>query len=71
MGDFNICEPEEGRFNVWNQTFTDGDQVKAVLFHSLFPSVLEITQPDFTKRDSQPMGIYPRYQGMIELSSYG
>ena len=25
MGDFNICEPEEGRFNVWNQTFTDGD----------------------------------------------
>ena len=22
-GDFNICEPEEGRFSVWNQTFTD------------------------------------------------
>ena len=23
LGDFNICEPEKGRFNVWNQTFTD------------------------------------------------
>ena len=30
IGDFNICEPEEGRFNVWNQTFTDGDAVKTV-----------------------------------------
>ena len=24
-GDVNICEPVEGRFNVWNQIFTDGD----------------------------------------------
>ena len=31
-GDFNICEPEEGRFNVWNQTFTDGYAGKAALF---------------------------------------
>ena len=23
--DLNICEPEEGRFNVWNQSFTEGD----------------------------------------------
>ena len=36
MGDFNICEPEEGRFNVWNLTFTDGDTVKAaMLFNHL------------------------------------
>ena len=27
-GDFNICEPEEGRFNSWNQTFSDGDAGK-------------------------------------------
>ena len=52
MGDFNICEPEEGRFNVWNQTFTDGDTGKAALFHSLFPRVLAIAQPDYTRRDS-------------------
>ena len=34
--DFTICEPEEGRFNVWNQTFTDRDAGKAALFHSFF-----------------------------------
>ena len=34
VGDFNICEPEEGRFNVWNQTFTDGDTEKSALFQS-------------------------------------
>ena len=36
LGDFNICEPEEGRFNVWNQTFTDGDAGKTAMFHSFF-----------------------------------
>ena len=56
--DFNICEPEEGRFNVWNQTFTDGDTGKAALFHSFFHHVLEITQPDFTKRDSTADGTF-------------
>ena len=33
VGDFNICDPEEGRFNVWNQTFTDGDPRKTAVFH--------------------------------------
>ena len=36
VGDFNICDPEEGRFNVWNQTFTDGDPGQIAVFHSLF-----------------------------------
>ena len=57
MGDFNICEPEEGRFNVWNQTFTDGDMEKAALFHSLFPHVLEIAQPHYIRTDSSIIGI--------------
>ena len=56
MGDF-IFEPEEGRFNVWNQTFTDGDTGKAALFRSLFPHVLDIAQPDCTWRDSSVIGI--------------
>ena len=30
-GDFNICELEQGRFNVWNQTFTDGDAGKTAV----------------------------------------
>ena len=28
IGDFHICEPEEGRFSVGNQTFTEGDAGK-------------------------------------------
>ena len=26
LADFNIWDPEKRQFNVWNQTFTDGDQ---------------------------------------------
>ena len=48
--DFNICEPEEGRFNSWNQT------EKAALFRSIFPHVLGIAQPDFRRRDSSADG---------------
>ena len=55
--DFNICDPEEGRFNVRNQTFTDGDPRKTAMFHSFFlPHVLEIAQPDYTRRDSTALG---------------
>ena len=57
LGDFNICEPEEGRFNVWNQTFTEGDPRKTALIHSSFPHVLEIALPDYTRRDSTALGI--------------
>ena len=32
IGDFNICEPEEGRFSVGNQTFTEGDAGKRPCF---------------------------------------
>ena len=56
LGDFNICDPEERRFNVWNQTFTDGDG-KDCRATFLFPHVLEIAQPDFMRRDSTALGI--------------
>ena len=46
LGDFNICEAEEGRFNVWNQTFTEGDPRKTAICHSFFPHVLDIAQLD-------------------------
>ena len=55
-GVFNICEPEEGRFNVWNQTFTDGDAENASVFRSFFPHVLDIAQPDFTRKVSAADG---------------
>ena len=57
LGDFHICEPEEGRSNVWNQTFTDGDAGKTAMFHSFFPNVLEIAQPGYTMRDSTALEI--------------
>ena len=49
--------PEEGRFYFWNQTFTNGDPRKIAMFHSFFPHVLEIAQPDYTRRDSSALGI--------------
>ena len=36
--DFKICEPEEGRFSVRNQTFTEGDAGKTALFRTVFPT---------------------------------
>ena len=56
--DFNLCEPEAGRFNVWNQSFSEGDTGKSALFHSFFPRVLEIAQPDFTRRDATADGTF-------------
>ena len=57
LGDFNICDPEEGRFNVWNQTFTDGDPRKTAVFRSFIPHALEDAQPDHTRRDSTALGV--------------
>ena len=57
FGDFNIRDPEEGRFNVWNQTFTDGDPGKTAVFHSFFPYVLEVAQSDYTRRDATTLGV--------------
>ena len=55
--DFNICDPEGGRFDVWNQTFTDGDPRKTAVFHSFFPHVLEVAQSGYTRRDSTALGV--------------
>ena len=57
LGEFNICDPEEGRFDVWNQSFTDGDPGKTAVFHSFFPYVLEVAQSDYTRRDSTALGV--------------
>ena len=57
LGDFNICDLEEGRFNVWNQKFTDGDPRKTAVFHSFFPHVLEVAQSDYTRRDTTALGV--------------
>ena len=48
----------------WNQTFTEGDTGKAALFHSLLLRVLEIAQPDFTRRDSTTEGTIRTLSGI-------
>ena len=57
LGDFNICDPEEGRFHVWNQSFTDGDPGKTAVFHSFFPYVLQVAQSDYTRKDATALGV--------------
>ena len=52
IGAFNMCEPEEERFNVGTQTFTEGDGRKTVLFRTFFTCALEIAQPNFTKKET-------------------
>ena len=47
---------EEGRLNVRNQTFTAGDAGKTTLFRSIFPNVLEVAQPNFTRKDAAADG---------------
>ena len=58
MGDFHIGEPEEGRFSVWNQTFTDGDMWKSALLQSVLPHVLGIAQSDSTRRYSSVSWVF-------------
>ena len=53
---FNICEPEEGRCSVRNQTFTEGDAGKTALFRTFFPHPLDIAQPTFTRKDTAADG---------------
>ena len=57
LGDSNIFDPEEGRFNVWNRLFVDGAPGKIAVFHSFFPHVLEVAQSDYTRRDSTAFGV--------------
>ena len=59
-GDFNICGPEEGRFNVWNQSFTR--QRCFILFFSTL---------NLTTRGRTPLslGSYALYQGLMAFLS--
>ena len=54
IGDFNVCEHEEG--SVMNQTFTEGDVGRTALFRTFFPYALEIAQPNLKRKDAAADG---------------
>ena len=55
LGDFSFCEPELGRFNVWNEPSPTETWDRHITF--LLPHVLEVAQPEYTRRDSTALGI--------------
>ena len=56
IGDFNICEPENGRFNVITQTFSDRDPGRAAAFRSFSPHASDKAQPGFKRKEAAPDG---------------
>ena len=56
IGDFNICEPDEGRFHVLSRASTEGDTGKNAIFRSVFPHAQEIAQPSYTRKDATADG---------------
>ena len=53
----NVCEPEEGRFNVLEPNLHRRWHGKGRFFLSLFHISSEIAQPDYTRRDSTALGV--------------
>ena len=68
IGDFNICEPEEGRFNVRNQTFTEGDARKRLFFVLFTRMLLKSSNLISQGRTPPPMVRYAHYPEWTERS---
>ena len=56
MGDFNICDPDEGRHNPRSQSSSGGDASRAAALLAAFPRSVEITQPYFMRKDERRIG---------------
>ena len=70
LSGFNICDPQEGRVNVWNQTVTNGDPRNTAMFHSFFHMFLRFVNLITRGGIPQPLGSYAFCQGLIVLSIY-
>ena len=68
LGDFNICDPEEGRFHVLNQTFTEGEKRKTAKFHSFFHMFLRLLNLILREGTPLPLGSYAPCQESIVFS---
>ena len=51
VGDFNICDPAEGRLNSRNQTFSDGDASRAAALLAVFRRSVEIAESFAIRKD--------------------
>ena len=58
MGDFNICEPEEGRFNVWNQTSPTVTRERLPYFILCFLMFSKLPSLIIQMRDSSVNGAF-------------
>ena len=56
VGDINICDPDEGRLNSRNLTFSDGDASRPAVLLAAFTRSMEIAQPIFTRKDERRNG---------------
>ena len=56
VGDFNICDRDEGRLNSRNQAFIDGDTSRAAALLAASSRSVEIAQPYFTRKDDRRDG---------------
>ena len=56
LGDFNICDPDEGRLNSRNPTLSNGDAGRAAALLAGFPHSVEVAQPNFTRKDERRDG---------------
>ena len=54
---------EEGRFNVWNQTFTDGDPVRLPCSTLSFHTSLRLPNLITQEGTPRPLGSYALFQG--------
>ena len=69
MGDFNIFDPEEGRFNFWNQTFTDGEVGNGCPLSLFLLAFSKLSSLTIRGETPQLMVLYDRFQGLVELFS--
>ena len=56
VGDFNICDPAEGRLNSRCQTCSDGDAIRAAALLAAFSRSVDIAQLFFTRKNMRRDG---------------
>ena len=70
IGDFNICDPGEGKFSVRSQTLKESDAEKTALFRTFFHMLLKLRTQHCTRTDTAAEGAPTApYSELTERSS--